>query len=161
MRKATNRTHGMAGTPEYVAWQAIIRRCTRPQSADYGRYGGAGITVCKEWLSSFSDFFKHMGPRPSVGHSIDRINGSKGYEPGNVRWATLIEQANNKKTNRIVIYQRRKMTVAEAGRAAGGIVRRETIICRLRNGWGVAEAVETPPLFRRDPVTRKKIMKAE
>ena len=156
-----NKTHGLSGAPEYAVWNSMVRRCTNPKNHDYSRYGGSGVTVCAEWLTDVVSFYQHIGPRPSNLHSVDRIDGSKGYEPGNVRWATLLEQANNKKTNKIVFYQRRKMTVAEAGRAAGGIVRRETIICRLRNGWSIEDAVEIAPLFRRDPATRKKIRKAE
>jgi len=90
------RTHGMSRTPEYSAWQAMRNRCEKPKVACYHNYGGRGIKVCERW-SSFGEFIKDMGLRPSDAHSLDRINVNGNYEPGNVRWATNIEQARNKR----------------------------------------------------------------
>jgi hypothetical protein len=153
----------MTHSPEYRVWNAMIERCTKPSTKYFEYYGGRGIKVCDRWLrgdgerGGFQLFIADMGRRPSAKHSIERINNSKGYEPGNVRWATSIEQANNKSTNRVVTYRHRRMTVAEAVRLAGSLVQRETAICRLNNGWSISEAVETPPLYRRDPLTWRKI----
>lgn len=147
-RGGQNRTHGMSRTREYLIWAAMKRRCTSPRATDYARYGGRGITVCESWMS-FDGFFADMGFRPSDQHTLERIDNESGYEPGNCRWATKIEQANNKRTSRLVEYRGECMTVANAARAGGAEVRRETAICRIRNGWSVSEAVETPPLFRR------------
>ena len=76
-------------------------RCLNENSKDYQRYGGVGISVCDEWASSFEDFLSHVGPRPA-GTTLDRIDGSRGYEPGNVRWASISVQARNKKSATIV-----------------------------------------------------------
>lgn len=93
--------HGMKGTPEYQSWSAMVTRCTNPNSKDFARYGAAGISVCEKW-KSFTEFFADMGPRPD-GTSLDRFpNGLGHYEPGNCRWATVSEQARNKKTFTIV-----------------------------------------------------------
>lgn len=91
------RTHGMSRTPEYRAWTAMRRRCSNPSCGSYRDYGGRGIMVCYEWQKSFASFIKDVGLRPSDAHSLDRIDVNKNYEPGNVRWATTIEQANNKR----------------------------------------------------------------
>jgi len=79
-------THGMAGTPEYVAWRCLKTRCYNMNEPQYKNYGGLGITVCPEWLNSFETFFADMGLRPAAGYSIDRINDDGNYEAANCFW---------------------------------------------------------------------------
>jgi hypothetical protein len=105
-------------SPEYRAWVHIHSRCTDSNASDYPRYGGRGIMVCERW-DSFENFLADMGPRPSAKHSIDRINNDGNYEPGNCQWATTIEQANNKRSNRRVTIGGQNKTVAEHARDAG------------------------------------------
>jgi len=93
-------THGMSGTPEHKIWKDMIKRCENQNNRAYVDYGGRGITVCPEWRLSFQAFYEHIGPRPAPDLSVDRIDNDRGYEPGNVRWATRKEQANNKRKRR-------------------------------------------------------------
>lgn len=90
-----NTQHGMTGSPTYNSWQSMIRRCTNPRAADYDRYGGRGITVCQRWRD-FSAFLDDMGVRPP-GHTLDRVDNDRGYEPSNCRWATTSEQNLNRR----------------------------------------------------------------
>lgn len=87
---------GIRETPEYVAWKNMRARCNRPNHPDYANYGGRGITVCDRW-DDFSLFLADVGARPSADLSIDRVDNARGYEPGNVRWATVSQQQANRR----------------------------------------------------------------
>jgi len=87
-------------TPEYNAWNNLKKRCYDSSSKDYKNYGARGITVCDEWLNSFSVFHAAIGKRPTPQHTIDRIDNSLGYQPGNVRWATRDVQGKNRRNVR-------------------------------------------------------------
>lgn len=91
-----NRTkHGRSRSNEYRIWAGIKTRCFNVNAHDYSRYGGRGITMCNRWADSFENFFNDMGERPSLKHSVERLNNEKGYNPNNCIWATKKVQANN------------------------------------------------------------------
>lgn len=111
-----NRTHNKSKTPLYAVWSSMKSRCYRKNNDSYSIYGGRGIKVCDRWKHSFDNFLKDMGDRPSINHSIDRIDNDKGYSPYNCRWATQIEQENNKRNNKKYFYNDEFLTLAEISR---------------------------------------------
>src|SRR5215510_5301407 len=96
--------HGLHNTKAYHAWESIKQRCLNPSNPMYGYYGGRGITIDKEFVDSFESFAAEVGPCPSRKHQVDRIDNTKGYEPGNLRWATRAEQMRNTRRNRFFTY---------------------------------------------------------
>lgn len=78
----------------YHSWYNMKSRCTNPNYTNYKYWGGKGITMDLRWFN-FEDFLKDMGVRPK-GKSLDRINGTKGYYKDNCRWATRLEQNQNR-----------------------------------------------------------------
>ena len=81
--------------PMYGAWHAMRQRCSNPKNEQYRNYGGRGIKVCSRW-ATFWNFLEDVGNRPE-GYSLDRIDNDGNYEPGNVRWATPLQQSNNRR----------------------------------------------------------------
>lgn len=92
----TSKGHGRQ-TPTYGSWHAMNSRCRNPKATGYERYGGIGVTICDRWLV-FETFLADMGERPE-GTTLDRIDNDGNYEPGNCRWATYKQQAENKHPN--------------------------------------------------------------
>lgn len=139
--------HRQAGrgrkSAEYIAWCNMRNRCSRKDRPDYHLYGGRGVSVHPEWMTSFDSFFAHVGKRPSHKHSLDRYPDPNGnYEPGNCRWATPKQQRNNQRVP-VVLYPWKG-----ADRCVKDIAQMENIgrdALRLRLNWGMAitEAVAT------------------
>lgn len=137
--QASNRfTHRMTNTPTYRSWSAMRGRCTRPNDPAFDRYGGRGIKVCDRWLNSFENFLEDMGERPE-GKTLDRENNDGNYEPGNCRWATRIEQQNNRRNSRKIDHNGLSLTAAEWTRKLG--LGRGAVTTRLFAGWTVERAL--------------------
>lgn len=92
-----NTRHGGTYTAEYKSWCAMKGRCYNPNDAAYENYGGRGITVCERWRESFENFLEDMGNRPSLKHSLDRIEVNGIYDKPNCRWADMKTQSNNRR----------------------------------------------------------------
>lgn len=138
-----NATHRMTRTPEYRAWRSMFTRCTNRRAPNFHLWGGRGIAVCERW-ATFETFLADMGERPTPKHSLDRIDPDGNYEPSNCRWATRLEQANNRRDNEIVIIDGVEMTIRNAIRAAGNVISRQQAKRRILNGWSHKAAVSTP-----------------
>jgi hypothetical protein len=91
----SRKKHGMSRSAEYQTWKGMLQRCGNPKSQAYKDYGARGIKVIPRW-AIFANFYKDMGPRPE-GKSLDRVNNELGYRKSNCRWATQVEQVNNRR----------------------------------------------------------------
>lgn len=103
--------HGLSDTPVHRSWMSMHQRCRNPNDRAFKNYGGRGITVCARW-ASFEAFLEDLGPKPE-GYELERKDVNGNYEPGNCRWATINDQANNRRTNRFITYGGRTQTLAQ------------------------------------------------
>ena len=130
-------THGMSYTREHNIWNHMKQRCLNENDKNYKDYGARGIKVCKRWLK-FENFYKDMGKAP-INKSIDRINNNGNYEPDNCRWATMKEQANNKRYNHLLTFNGKTQTIAQWSEELN--IKRSTLSQRLRYGWNIERAL--------------------
>lgn len=134
------RKHGMSDTPEHYAWRHIRARCFNPRDQNYSDYGGRGITVS---FSSFAAFLAEIGARPGPGYTVDRMDVNGHYEPGNVRWATRLEQGENRRDNYYITFNGKTQHLSAWAREIG--MNKATLKNRLRTyGWSVERALSEP-----------------
>lgn len=98
LQKEKVTTHGLTGTEVANSWSSIIQRCTNPNCKDYARYGAVGITIAEEWRHDLQAFANYLGEKPNDGKkcTVGRIDNTKGYIPGNIRWETEDQQTRNR-----------------------------------------------------------------
>lgn len=143
-----NKTHGLSHkSSEYKVWKNMIGRCHNPNCTYYYNYGGRGILVCERWRNSFTDFLSDMGPKPSPGHSIERIDANGNYEPSNCCWATRLEQARNTRTNHFIEVNGERLTIQEWSRKTG--IHQSTIVRRVQAGLSPEECIRTQRYYRK------------
>lgn len=141
--------HGRnGGDPTYGTWVAMKARCLRERSSAFHKYGAKGVAICERWMF-FVNFLEDMGERPD-GMTIDRIDGSGNYEPGNCRWATPAQQRANQKTpsNAVRVFAFGcQLILSDAAKQAG-------LPCRLvyrrifELGWTADNALTEPTTGR-------------
>ncbi len=105
-------TNAIKRNPLYQTWRGLFRRCYSPKCKDYYNYGGRGIHVSEEW-NSLEQFCSDMGERPSIKHSLDRIDNDGPYSKENCRWSTASEQARNRQSNLIIEFNGEKKCLIE------------------------------------------------
>ena len=113
--------------PLWAIWHGMMQRCTNSNRSDYKYYGQRGISVCARW-KTLRNFIDDMGPRPTLKHSIDRVDNEGNYEPDNCRWATKTEQSNNSRSALQITARGKTQTLSawarELGMSLSGLHRR-------------------------------------
>ena len=140
---------GRVNSPEWRAYQAMRTRCTNPNQLRFKDYGGRGIKVCDRWLfgedgrSGFECFLADVGPKPDPTFTLDREKNDRGYEPGNVRWATRIQQARNTRASVRIDVCGTLICLAEAIERWAA-VSDAAVRMRLHRGWSFEDALFVP-----------------
>jgi hypothetical protein len=133
---------------EYSAWRHMKGRCYCTSDKKYPSYGGRGIRVCDEWVNDFSQFYIDMGDKPEGSLSIERIDNDGNYTPENCCWATARQQANNRRSSRLLTYKGKTKTAEQWSRELG--IKSFTLRARLDvAGMSVEQAFETPVITRK------------
>lgn len=142
---ARSTTHGHTANgkypPEYQSWTKMLRRCNNPETPDYYNYGGRGIKVDARW-NDFANFIADIGYRPTLAHTLERKDNEAGYSKENCIWATRIEQARNRRTNRIIEIGGKSLKLFE-WLALTGILK-STFYARMKKGWSAERALSEP-----------------
>ncbi len=136
---------GVYGTPFYQSWLHMKSRCHNKKDSDYKRYGERGITICNRW-NKFKNFYNDMCSTYKKGLTIDRIDNNGNYSPGNCRWATRKEQANNTRhIEKAKKYYYKGIEDTIANWAKFFRIKKTTLYMRLNEyGWSIEKAFFTP-----------------
>lgn len=133
--------------PFYGLFNGARKRITDTTNKDHHRYGGRGLTF--EWpdyiafkKDMYKSYLKHCEKYGKNNTSLERIDNDKGYSKENCRWATLQEQAKNRRTSKYITYKGKTMIVADWAKKLG--VSRQTVGYRLRNGWDFESIISVP-----------------
>lgn len=123
----------------YRTWTSMLQRCYSPSAQQFKNYGARGITVCDRWRNDFAAFRSDVGEKPGPDYSLDRIDNDRGYEPGNVRWATWAQQNVNTRRTVMVDIGGQQRPLVHVIRERGLVYR--TVQTRLRRGWSLERAL--------------------
>lgn len=138
-----NTDHGMTGTRPFRIWSHMRSRCLTPTDKDYKNYGARGVAVCKTWRDSFSTFWRDMQHGYADHLTLERIDNNGPYSKINCRWATVAEQAVNRRGNTFIDAPEGRVTLSQAARNRG--MQTQTLCARLyRYKWTLTRALNTP-----------------
>lgn len=141
LRTTHGHSRGYRTTPTFRVWWSMIQRTTHPSQVGYPNYGGRGIRVCDRWRR-FETFLADMGDRPSPRHTLDRIDNDGDYTPDNCRWATIDQQARNRRTNVWVTYRGETLCITDWAKRLG--IEPSGLRSRLKR-WPLERAMTEPP----------------
>lgn len=140
-----NKLTGMSHTRIYLCWARMKGRCLNPNNKDYKHYGGRGITICDEWLDvefGFTNFYYWAMENGYTDElTIDRIDVNGNYESSNCRWATILEQRNNMRSNVVLTYKGKSMNLKQWSNYLG--IGYSAICDRWHRGYTVDKILDT------------------
>lgn len=144
MNKINAKYGGLTKHRLYTIYNGIIGRCLKPKTNGYSRYGGKGLSICKEWLDDYMNFYNWaMANGYKDGLSIERIDNNTGYEPANCKWIEKHLQSRHMITNKVIKYKGKTHCMAEWAEILG--INYNTLQSRLgKYGWSVKKAFTTP-----------------
>ena len=145
----------------YTKHRGMLVRCGYRKGATAEQkkiYIDKGIKICDEWLDRKNGFMNFYKWGVSTGFdeekekdkpddeklTIDRIDSNGNYCPENCRWATALEQANNKGNTIFITYKGETHSIAEWGRIFEGTIPVSRIYTRYSNGLSPEEIFEIP-----------------
>lgn len=145
-----NTTHGQFYTRFYKTWASMKSRCDNPRSISYKRYGNKGIAYQDSWATfegfetdMHESYLEHCAIYGEKDTTIDRIDNKKGYTKDNCRWATNLEQQNNKEINKFITFRGETLTFSNMAKKYG--FNKTTLWCRVyKHGWDIEKALTTP-----------------
>ena len=154
--REANTKHGDSNKERlYTIWLRMRQRCNSPSDHAYSDYGGRGISVCCEWDADYGAFKEWaLANGYSEKLTLDREDNDGDYCPENCRWATRKQQANNRRTNHLLTFGGKTLTLSEWGDVTG--INNLTILRRIRHGWSVEDALTTP-VRRHKPYGTKRV----
>jgi hypothetical protein len=154
--------HYSSKTKLYGVWRSMNQRCYKSYATHAESYRNKGISVCKEWRESYLSFkqwAQEAGYREGL--QIDRIDNDGNYEPSNCRFITREININNREITVKVLYKGELHVLIELLRSKGLVDKYSNVKARLKRGWGVEDAVDTPSKngkYLRGPRNLKKLM---
>lgn len=144
LQRESIKTHGCSKSPHMRRWQHMIARCEDPKNPAYPDYGGRGISVCPAW-HDIKAFITDLPPGYFEGAEIDRIDNDGNYEPGNVRWATRSQNADNRRSGRQITCNGKTQSLRRWAEEVG--LGDQTLWSRIVElGWPIEKALTTPSI---------------
>lgn len=132
--------HGLHKSRIYSIWQGMKSRCYNKNKIEYKNYGARKILVCKEWKENFINFYNwaiNNGYKDNL--TIDRINNNGNYEPSNCRWVTNKEQSYNRRTNHLICFEGKILTLTEWAKIYN--IKPATLWARIKYKWDIKRAL--------------------
>ena len=141
--RQVNTKHGLNHSKLHYMYDNMRKRCYRPGTNRYERYGGRGIGICDEWRNDRSEFYRWALENGwQEGMSIDRINVDGHYSPSNCRFIPIGRQSSNTSRNRFLCWRGRKQTVSDWARELG--IRSSALQHRVDRGWSLDRIFTQP-----------------